>query len=190
MTKSFAKFIFKICGWSVNHDVPKESNKCVLIAAPHTTNWDAFYLRFGMWILGIPMKFTIKDDWTKFPFGGIVRRLGGIGIDRSGKSSKKVSYVDQMAKIIIENDDIAMVVAAEGTRALRTRWKMGFYHTAMKANVPLCFGYLDYEKKEAGIGGMLMPTGDIEADMKIIHNFYKTVKGKYPEKFSLDERYV
>ncbi len=190
MVKAISKLIFTLCGWKVNYSVPKGVNKCVLIAAPHTTNWDAFYLRFGMWILDIPMKFTIKDDWTKFPFGGAVKRLGGIGIDRSGNSSRKVSYVDQMVNIIKDNENIAMVVAAEGTRSLRKRWKMGFYHTAIKANVPLCFGYLDYEKKEAGIGGMLMPTGDIAADMKVIHDFYKNVKGKYPDKFSLDERYV
>jgi len=83
-----------------------------------------------------------------------------------------------------------MVVAAEGTRSLRKRWKMGFYHTALKAEVPLCFGYLDYAKKEAGIGGYIYPTGDIAADMKVIHEFYRDIKAKYPEKFSLDERYL
>lgn len=190
MLKTISKLVFKICGWKVNHTVPVEANKCVLIAAPHTTNWDGFFLLWGMGILNIPMKFTIKDDWTKFPFGLIVKPLGGMGIDRSGNSSKKVSYVDQMVNIINDNENIAMVVAAEGTRSLRKRWKMGFYHTAMKANVPLCFGYLDYQKKEAGIGGTLMPTGDIAADMKVIQDFYKDIKGKFPNKFSLDERYV
>jgi len=188
--KAIVKLIFKMLGWKVNYSYPPEAKRCVLIAAPHTTNWDGFYLRLGMWLLDIPMKFTIKDDWTKFPLGGLVKALGGMGIDRSGNSKQKVSYVDQMVKLIQDNESIAMVVAAEGTRSLRKRWKMGFYHTAMKAEVPLCFGYLDYDKKEAGIGGMLVPTGDIEADMKVINNFYKDIKGKYPEKFSLDERYI
>jgi len=181
-----------LCGWKAKPIFPKEANRCVLIAAPHTTNWDMFYLKLGMWVLDIPIKFTIKDDWTKFPFGLVTKPLGGLGINRSKTKGDKasVSYVDQMANIIKERDQIAMVIAAEGTRSLRKRWKMGFYHTALKADVPLCFGYLDYENKEAGIGGMIHPTGDVSADMKVIHAFYKDIKGKYPEKFSLDERYV
>lgn len=192
MGKGFAKLLLKLCGWKANPGYPPEATKCVLIAAPHTTNWDAFYLLLGMNALGIPMKFTVKDDWTKFPFGLFMKPLGGVGIDRSVPKglTKRVSYVDQMANIINSRDVIAMVVAAEGTRSLRTKWKMGFYHTALKAEVPLCFGYLDYKKKEAGIGGMLYPTGDIAADMKVIHAFYENISGKYPEKFSLDQRYV
>lgn len=191
MLRGFSKLLLRLCGWKANPVFPKEATKCVLIAAPHTTNWDAFYLLIAMSAIGIPMKFTIKDDWTKFPFGLITKPLGGVGIDRSGpKGLKRVSYVDQMAEIIQSRDVIAMVIAAEGTRSLRTKWKMGFYHTALKAGVPMCFGYLDYKKKEAGIGGMILPTGDIAADMKVIHAFYENISGKYPENFSLDERYV
>jgi len=179
----------KLFGWTTNPDVPQEAYKCVLMAAPHTTNWDTFYLRLGMWVLGIPMKFTVKDAWTKFPLGLFMKPLGALGIDRSTNAKKRLSYVDQMVNIIKEREKIAMVVAVEGTRALRKRWKMGFYHTAVNAEVPLCFGYLDYENKVAGIGGVLHPTGNIEEDMAIINDFYRNIKGKYPEKFSLDERY-
>jgi len=192
MFKMFIKLVMRMFGWRANPNYPQEATKCVLIAAPHTTNWDTFYLRLGMWVLGIPMKFTIKDDWTKFPMGLIMKPLGGLGIDRSGKkgSTERVSYVDQMVDIIRSNDEIAMVVAAEGSRSLRKKWKMGFYHTALKAGVPLCLGYLDYQKKEAGIGMAIHPTGNIEEDMKKIMDFYKNIAGKYPEKFSLDERYA
>jgi len=179
----------KFSGWKAALNPPIEAQKCVLIAAPHTTNWDTYYLRLGMWALDIPMKFTIKDDWTKFPFGLVMKPLGGLGINRGSNSKTRVSYVDQMVNVIKERDSIAMVIAVEGTRSLRTKWKMGFYHTALKAGVPICFGYLDYQKKEAGIGGALHPSGDIDADMKIISEFYRDIKGKYPEKFSLDERY-
>jgi len=185
----FTKLVFKLSGWTAINTVGDAVQKCVLIASPHTSNWDTFYLKFGMWILNIPMKFTIKDDWTKFPFNLLIKPLGGIGIDRSGTAKNRISYVDQMAEIITSRESIAMVVAVEGSRSLRKKWKMGFYHTAMKAGVPICFGYLDYEKKQAGIGGMIHPTGDIDADMKVISAFYKDIKGKYPEKFSLDERY-
>lgn len=149
-------------------------------------------MRMGMWVLGIPLKFTVKDEWTKFPLGLFMKPVGALGIDRSGKKGAvgKPSYVDQMVEIVKRHDRIAMVVAAEGSRSLRKKWKMGFYYTAMKAEAPLCFGYLDYKKKEAGIGGVIHPTGNIEEDMQKIHAFYKGITPKFPDKWSLDERYV
>lgn len=192
MFKIFIKFVLSLFGWSANPVFPKEAVKCVLIAAPHTSNWDTFYMRMGMWVLGIPLKFTVKDDWTKFPLGLFMKPIGALGIDRSVKKGAvgRASYVDQMAEIVRNHDRIAMVVAAEGSRSLRKKWKMGFYHTALKAEAPLCFGYLDYKKKEAGIGGVLYPTGNIEEDMQKIHDFYRDITPKFPEKWSLDERYV
>ena len=186
------KFVMSLFGWSANPVFPKEADRCVLIAAPHTSNWDTFYMRMGMWVLGIPLKFTVKDDWTKFPLGLFMKPLGALGIDRSVKKGAvaRASYVDQMAEIIKQSEKIAMVVATEGSRSLRKKWKMGFYHTALKAEVPICFGYLDYKKKEAGIGGVIHPTGDIKEDMKAINAFYKDIAPKFPEKFSLDERYT
>lgn len=192
MFKLFIKFVLSLFGWKADPDFPKEATKCVLMAAPHTSNWDTFYLRMGLWILDIPMKFTVKDSWTKFPLGLFMKPLGALGIDRSPKKGAvaRASYVDQMVDIIKSKEKIAMVVAVEGSRSLRKKWKMGFYHTAMQADVPLCFGYLDYKKKIAGIGPALYPTGDIAADMKVINEFYKTIAAKFPEKFSLDERYI
>ncbi len=192
MFQAFIKIIMKLFGWHAKADYPSEATNCVLIAAPHTTNWDTFYLRLGMWALDIPMKFTVKDDWTKFPLNLFMQPLGALGIDRSAKkgSTERVSYVDQMTEIIQSNERIAMVVAAEGSRSLRKRWKMGFYHTAVKAGVPICLGYLDYAKKEAGIGAAIHPSGDVEADMKKIMDFYRDIAPKFPEKFMLDERYA
>ena len=81
------------------------------------------------------------------------------------------------------------MITPEGTRARRTQWKTGFYYAALKAGVPICLGYLDYAKKEAGVGPALYPTGNLEADMRKIMDFYRNIKGKYPELFSLDERF-
>jgi len=97
--------------------------------------------------------------------------------------------VDVMADIVKENDPIALVVTPEGTRARRTEWKSGFYHVAKQAGVPIALGYLDYKKKEAGIGPLVYPTDDIDADMAKIMAFYKGIHGKYPEDFSVDQRY-
>jgi hypothetical protein len=82
------------------------------------------------------------------------------------------------------------MVTAEGSRSLCRQWKTGFYYVALTASVPIVLAYLDYEKKEAGIGKVIYPSGDIAADMKDIMLFYKDIKAKFPEKFSLDERYV
>jgi 1-acyl-sn-glycerol-3-phosphate acyltransferase len=163
-----------------------------MIAAPHTTNWDFYYMRIAFLVLGIPMKATIKDFWTQFPFGLIIKPLGGLGINRRPKNPNepRKSYVEQMASFFDEYDKIAMVVAAEGTRSLVTEWKLGFYHTAKLANVPITFGYLDFKKKEAGVGGAIYPTDDMEADLKKVMEFYKNIAPKYPEKFSLDLRYA
>jgi 1-acyl-sn-glycerol-3-phosphate acyltransferase len=192
MGKLIAKFLLKIAGWKVNPIVPKEASHCVMIAAPHTTNWDFYYTRLAFYVLDIPMKVAIKDFWMKFPFGLLVKPLGGVGIDRSPKQpgEQRQSMVEAMANVIQKTDNIAMVIALEGTRKPVKRWRMGFYHTALAADVPITFGYLDYAKKEAGVGAFIQPTGNVEADMKVILDFYKNISGKFPEKFILDERYV
>ena len=192
MIRLLAKFLLKIAGWSVNQNLPKESDRCVMIASPHTSNWDFYFMRVAFYVLGIPMKVTIKKSWTVFPLNLFISPMGGLGIDRSPKEvgGERVSYVDAMAALIKENKKIAMIVTPEGTRSLRTSWKKGFYYTAIKAEVPITFGYLDYVKKEAGVGGVLYPTGDYDKDMRVIANFYKNINACYPEKFSVDQQYI
>ena len=192
MAKAIAKLILWLIGWKVNFNLPKEAERSVMIAAPHTTNWDGIMVRLAFTILGIPVKIAIKDFWTKFPMGILVKPMGGLGIDRSKKDPNKPrkSQIEQMADFFGQHERMALVIAPEGTRDLRKEWKMGFYHVAKKANVPITFGYLDYEKKEAGVGGVVYPTDDVAADMKKIMDFYKNIIGKYPECFSLDQRYV
>ena len=186
-----SKLIFKIIGWKVKWPLPEESQRSVMIGAPHTTNWDFVILRLAFYHLNIPMKVAIKDFWTKFPFGLIIKPMGGLGINRNKNPQKNgKSYVEQMADYFDQYERIAMIVAPEGTRSLRKQWKTGFYHTAKLAGVPITFGYLDYEKKEAGVGGVLYLTDDMDADMKKIMDFYKNITPKNPEKFSLDERYA
>ena len=95
-----------------------------------------------------------------------------------------------MAEVYNEHKEIAIMVAPEGSRSFRTQWKTGFYHVALQANVPIGLGYLDYKKKEAGIARLLWPSGDIEKDMREIMAFYASISPRYPELFSLDERYA
>ncbi len=191
MIKGFAKFLFWIMGWKVIYPIPPEAQRSVMIGAPHTSNWDFVIVRIAFYILGIPVKLAIKDFWTKFPFGIIIKPMGGLGINRNKDPKKKgKSYVEQMAAFFDQYERIAMVIAPEGTRSKRTQWKTGFYHTAKLAGVPITLGYLDYEKKEAGVGAVVHVTDDMEADMRKIMDFYRNITPRNPDKFVLDERYA
>lgn len=191
MLRLLAKLFFKLSGWTLNPDFPEESDRCIMTAAPHTSNWDFIYTRIAFYILRIPVKVAIKRSWTRFPMGLIIKPLGGLGIDRRPKIAGKPrkSYTEAMANFFKEHEHIAMVIAPEGTRSRQEEWKMGFYHAAKLANVPITFGYLDYEKKEAGVGGVLYPSDDIEADMKIMMDFYSQITPKKPSQFVPDVRY-
>ena len=174
-----------IAGWKVVGGIPEDLKKAVIIAAPHTSYWDFLYARAAFFIMGIPMKITIKKEVVEHPYyGWFVRGLGAIAIDRNPKKGTlktKVSMVDAMVNLINEHDELIMMVTPEGTRKKVARWKSGFYRVAEKANVPIILGYLDYSKKHAGVGPVFYPTGDIDKDVEEIKAFYRPIKGKYPE---------
>lgn len=187
----FARGTFALTGWTYNNQMPQDLKRCVMIAAPHTTNWDGLYTRLAFVLMGIPVKITIKDSYMRFPYGPVIRYLGGIGINRRPKKEGEVreSMVQLMANLFKEHDELVMLVTPEGTRALRTEWKTGFYHIAVAANVPIALGYLDYKKKEAGVGKVIYPSGDMHKDMREIMAFYKHIAPKYPQNFSVDLKY-
>ena len=124
--------------------------------------------------------------------GYAIKAFGGLGINRAPKKEgqPRRSQIEQIADFFKEHERIAMVIAPEGSRSLKKEWKMGFYHAAKIANVPIAFGYLDYAKKEAGVGGAIHLTEDMAEDMKKIMTFYKEISPKYREQFSVDQRYV
>lgn len=189
----FWKLAMKLFGWKIDKDFPQNLKRCVLIAAPHTSNWDFLFAIATFRIMGIDIRFTIKDTWVKFPFSLITKPLGAISIDRSKRKEgeKRKSMVDYMTDLFSKNKDLVLIVTAEGTRKKVENWKSGFYHVAKNAKVPIALGYLDYEKKIAGIRKELFHLSDsIENDMKEIMEYYKNSKPKHPAKFMLDSRYV
>ena len=188
MLKALAALFFRLTGWSINWNLPKEVQRCVMIAAPHTSNWDLVYSRLAFYQMGIPLRFTIKKEWMVFPVGGFMRALGAIGIDRTPKNpgEERPSMTDAMADLFSKNKELVVMVTPEGTRKLRTEWKSGFYTVAVKAGVPVGLGYLDYAKKEAGVGKMVYPSGDREKDLREIMDFYRDIRGRHPENFSVD----
>jgi 1-acyl-sn-glycerol-3-phosphate acyltransferase len=184
-------FLF-FSGWKINKSIPVEVHgKSVMICAPHTSNWDFPLAVSVMSVLKVKIRFTIKKEWVKSPLGFLFRWFGAIGIDRSPKTkgAERPSMVQAMSELFNQNPKLCLMVPAEGSRSLQKNWKTGFYYVALTASVPILLAYLDYEKKEAGIGKVFYPSGDIEKDMLIVMEFYKDIKGKFPEKFALDERY-
>lgn len=164
-------------GWQPEGRRPA-AHKCVLIGAPHTSNWDLAYLLSFAVVFELPMSWMGKHTLFRGPMGWIMRRLGGIPVrrDRSGHR------VQQMARAIEAADSIALVVAPEGTRSYTAQWKSGFYHIARAAGVPIVLGYLDYARRRGGFGPELIPSGDICEDMEEIRAFYADKQGQYPDK--------
>ncbi len=192
MLKLLARFVIWIGRWDVQNDLKdKMPEKSVMIAVPHTSNWDFPYARAIFYEMGIPLKFTIKKQWVRFPVGGLFKAMGAIAIDRRPKENtgRKLSYTEAMTNLIKEYDgQICVIVTPEGTRAKRTEWKTGFYYAAKGAGVPIMLGYMDYTTRKAG-ASIIYPSDDMETDMKKIMDFYKDFDGKNPEQFSIDMRY-
>lgn len=171
----FAKSILNLVGWRVDTIFPAEK-QYVLIGAHHTTNWDlAVALLFSM-ATGIKFNFLAKDDLFWWPLGPVLVWLGGVPVNRRAHTN----FVEQLAEEFGKHDELILVVTPEGTRKRTEYWKTGFYYIALAAKVPVALGYLDYQNKRVGIGKMMHPCGDIEADFALLRAFYADKKGKYP----------
>ncbi len=181
------KLLFKLSNWKITHYLPVNIKKCVIVAAPHTSNWDFFYGIGALHIMKLKMRFTIKKEWMRFPFKGIMTSLGALPIDRSAiKNGEKKGTVDAVADLFNTHDELHLMVTPEGTRARMEKWKTGFYYIALKAHVPIALGFLDYKTHTCGIDKIIYPSGDFNFDMKQIMDFYKNVTAKYPQNFSVD----
>ncbi|UUS56783.1 1-acyl-sn-glycerol-3-phosphate acyltransferase [Acinetobacter sp. YH16040_T] len=191
MFEKTAEKSLNLMGWQIDNHWDLNIDQCVMIAAPHTSNWDALYARLALKALGVNVRITIKDSYMKFPFGPFVRAMGGIGINRRPKKDGEArqSMVELMADLFKHHPKLVMLVTPEGTRAKQEKWKTGFYHVAMQAGVPIALAYMDYAQKKTGVGKIVYPTGDYEKDMAEIMGFYAQIHAKFPEKFSVDTRY-
>ena len=191
MLRFFCRFIFRVTGWKLDKNVPPQIKRCIVIAAPHTSNWDYWYAMAAFIIYRLKIRYAIKKEWIRFPFNLITKPLGGIGIDRSAKKEGKprLSQTEALMALFKENDELILLLTPEGTRRKNKHWRTGFYHVAKECNVPILLGYVDYQKKIAGIGKIIYPT-DIDKDMKEIMQFYKQFHAKYPENFSVDINYL
>jgi 1-acyl-sn-glycerol-3-phosphate acyltransferase len=187
MLKIIGKLILKIAGFTIVDTTPKgvqNYQKAVMIAAPHTSNWDYVYTMATLYALEIPIKYLGKASLFKFPLGILIKNLGGIPVRRDQKNN----LVSDMAKMIIESEEqMILIIPAEGTRSYSKEWKSGFYHIANTAKIPIILGFLDFGKKKVGFIDEFIPTGDYETDLKNIQKRYIGITPKYPELNSLKD---
>lgn len=177
MIRAIARGLLRLGGWTAvgdKLDVPK----AVIIAAPHTSNWDGLWALTYKVSIGFDARFFGKHTLFWFPLGILLRSLGGIPLDRS----KAGSAVDQAATAFAENESFYFALAPEGTRRWRPHWKTGFYRIAEKANVPVVLAFMDYANRRIGFGPTIQLTGNRDADMARIAEFYADVGGRHPEK--------
>lgn len=151
----------------------------VIIAAPHTSNWDFVLLVAAAYSFGISINWLGKDSLFKPPLGYLLKFLGGISVDRS----KANNLVQSMTAEIEHGRGVNLVVPPAGTRARTEHWKSGFYRIAQAAQIPIVCGYLDYDKREAGLGPAFL-TAEMRTDMDKIRDFYGPIAAKFPEKKS------
>jgi 1-acyl-sn-glycerol-3-phosphate acyltransferase len=169
----------KLMGWEFEGKLPPQG-KFILLCSPHTSNWDFIYLLAIMFMLRIKVSWFGKHTLFKKPFGGLMSWLGGIPVDRRNAHGMVAQIVERFQM----QNDLIIAVTPSGTRKRTEFWKSGFYQIAYKAQVPVLLGYADYAKKKAGTGPSFIPTGDIKADMDMIREFYKDIRGAHPEKES------
>jgi len=163
-------------GWRVEGSLPS-SVKAVAIAYPHTSNWDLPFMLAVAYRLGIRPSWLGKRELFRWPFGGFMRWLGGLPIDRGTRTNVVAQVVERFQDI----DRLFLVIPPSATRRRAAHWKSGFYHIARGAGVPILCTFLDYTRKVGGVGSPVIPSGDVRADMEVIRAFYRGVEGKYPQ---------
>jgi 1-acyl-sn-glycerol-3-phosphate acyltransferase len=173
----------KLTGWKVVGKLPPHAAKSVLIAAPHTSNWDLPYTLMVAFALRLNVYWIGKASLFKPPFGGVMMWLGGIPVDRSQSNNLVAASSEALMRA---NGPLQLIVPPEGTRSGTRYWKTGFYYIAAGAGVPIVMAYLDYDKKIGGLGPVFQTTGDVDADMLAIKAFYAGVKGKNADQFHAD----
>lgn len=182
MFKGLCRLIFRKMGWQVEMTVPYR-DKCIICVAPHTSNWDFIIAELYYHSIGRTAGFLMKKEWFFWPMGVLFRSMGGIPVERS----RHVSLTDRVAEAAMKAERFELAVTPEGTRSLATKWKRGFYFIALKAGLPIQLYAIDYKNKRIVCTQELVPSGNVEADMRLIMDYYRPYEGKYPGKFAVED---
>ncbi len=166
----------KLMGWRIEGELPR-LDKFVAIGAHHTSNWDFMIFIALKFVLRLNARWFGKHSIFRWPFGGLMRSWGGIPIQRH----LSLNMVEQAIQGFRDNREFILVLSPEGTRKKVERWKMGFYHIALGAGVPIVPGALDFANRRVVIGAPFQPTGDAEADLQVLLAFFRPYVPKKPE---------
>lgn len=175
LLRAISRLAYMVSRWSAVGEIPPTLEKCIVIAAPHTSNWDFPLMLMAALQLRVNVRWMGKHTLFVFPWGSFMKFLGGIPIDRT--RSHNVVQVSA-EELLTANGIRRLAITPEGTRKKVARWKTGFYYIALQARVPIVLGFIDYRTKRCGVGKIFYPTGDIVADMEAIQAFYAPFKGK------------
>lgn len=176
---------YRLKGWKTGTPLPPEITHCIVIAAPHTSNWDFVYGIVSINIFKLKINYLAKKELFVWPIKNIFLKSGGIPVERKGNHH----LVDSMVELFKSKDRVILAIPPEGTRKRVAKWKSGFYHIALAANVPVVLGYIDYKTRTAGFGPVLKMTGDKKSDWEKIRAFYATIQAKNPQDFNVDAIY-
>jgi 1-acyl-sn-glycerol-3-phosphate acyltransferase len=174
---AMATRILALFGWRVDI-VPPPGPKGILIVYPHTSNWDFPLGYLTKMAMGLPISFVGKDTLFRWPAGGLLRRMGGIPVNRR----ERTGLIGQLKGEFQRRDWMWLAIAPEGTRSHVPHWKSGFYRLALEAGVPVGLAYIDYRTRVVGIHEYVRLTGDQEADMERIRTAYAGKAGRLPER--------
>lgn len=179
---SLSGALLKMMGWSVTVSVP-DYPKCIICVAPHTSNWDFVIGKLAYASVGRKAGFLMKESWFFWPLGCLFRAIGGVPVPRGRKSG---SLTASLAERFDKASRLVLAITPEGTRSRTTHWHTGFLRIARQANIPVVLGVIDYATKRVLIEKTFEPTGDIEADMRAIKDYYRPFCGRHPNNFSAE----
>ncbi len=174
VSRFFGKSLMRLIGWRIEGELP-DIPKFVITAAPHTSNMDFLITMLGAQSLGVQMSFAIKASLLRIPvLKYLIKWLGGIPVERDSSHG----VVGQSVEAFKNSSRLILAITPEGTRSNVTKWKTGFYHIAVSANVPIIPVYIDYGNKVLGVAPEFKITGRKEADIENMKIFYSQFKGR------------
>jgi 1-acyl-sn-glycerol-3-phosphate acyltransferase len=177
------RVILKLIGWRGVGGMPEGCRRGIMIAAPHTSNWDFALFILIVFDLRLNLRVLIKHTLFIGPVGWFLKYCGGIPVDRRASGAR----VRSLSNILETSEDFVLLITPEGTRSPTDRWKTGFYHMAVEAKVPIIVAYVDVLERAAGVDHVLQPSGDLAADMKHLSDFYATKTGIKKDNFLLPD---
>ena len=172
LLRKIARFGINISGWTIKGMVPDEE-RIVIIAAPHTSNWDFVLAMLAIFGLNIKLRWLRKHSIFKPGFKNFFKWLGGIPVYRDNPSN----LIDNVVKIVKREKSIVIAMTPEGTRKKVKRWKTGFLRIAKQTQSKILLISIDAPTKSIEIGKIFNPTGNSEDDLAFIQKYYSSFRG-------------